>query len=165
MDRVTGVYWRCGRRQKQPEEFWSVQGYALCPDSVKWSKVDWAALHSTNEQWAKTYSKSNQEFLKVKKWNIVQWPSKSPDFNRIEHAFHLLKTERPTNNKWSQLQQRPDKASERRKPILRWCPWSPDLSEDSQQNIKNKHFIYYYIYLSNYIWAPENGGTVYKKWL
>ncbi len=25
-----------------------------------------------------------------------------------------------------------------------------------------KHFIYDYIYLSNYIWAPENGGTVYK---
>ncbi len=25
-------------------------------------------------------------------------------------------------------------------------------------NIKNEHFIYDYIYLSNYLWAPENGG-------
>ncbi len=46
-------------------------------------------------------AKTTQEFLKVKKWNILQWPSQSPDFNPTEHAFHLLKTklkaESPTN--------------------------------------------------------------------
>ncbi len=46
-------------------------------------------------------AKASQQFLKVKKWNILQWPNQSPDFNPIEHAFHLLKTklkaERPTN--------------------------------------------------------------------
>ncbi len=46
-------------------------------------------------------AKATQEFLKVKKLNILQWPSQSPDFKPIEHAFHLLKTklkaERPTN--------------------------------------------------------------------
>ncbi len=46
-------------------------------------------------------AKATQGFLKVKKWNILQWPCQPPDFNPIEHAFHLLKTkleaERPTN--------------------------------------------------------------------
>ncbi len=50
----------------------------------------------------KPTAKATQEFLKVKKWIILQWPSQSPDFNPIEHAFHLLKTKlkakRPTNN-------------------------------------------------------------------
>ncbi len=64
---VTGVYWWRDRRQKQPEEFWSVQGYTVCPDSAKRSKVNWTVLHRTNGQWPKTYSKSNPGVFEGKK--------------------------------------------------------------------------------------------------
>ena len=41
-------------------------------------------------------AKATQEFINAKKWNILQWPSQSPDLNPIAHAFHLLKTKRQT---------------------------------------------------------------------
>ncbi len=91
-----------------------IKRYTLCTDSVKCSKADRAALHSTKGWWPKT-AKATQEFLKVKKWNILQWPSQ--------------------------------------------CPWVQTKASHCLQRILN-YFIYDYIYYSNYICAPENGGTV-----
>ncbi len=39
----------------------------VCPYSVKWSKADWTALHSTNGRLPKTYSKSNPGVFEGKK--------------------------------------------------------------------------------------------------
>ncbi|KAG2464485.1 TCB1 transposase, partial [Polypterus senegalus] len=49
----------------------------------------------------KNTAKATQEFIKAKKWKILEWPRQSPDLNLFEHAFYFLKTklrtERPTN--------------------------------------------------------------------
>ncbi len=49
-------------------------------------------LHSTNGRWPKTYNKSNPRVFEGKKWNVLLWPSQSPNFNPIKQAFHTLKT-------------------------------------------------------------------------
>ncbi len=75
----------------------------------------------------KQRAKATQECLKVSKWNILQWPSQSPDLNPIELAFHLLKTklkeERHANKQ--QLKSAAVKAWKsitKRKPSLRLVP-------------------------------------------
>ncbi len=63
-----------------------IKRYTLCTDSVKCSKADRAALHSTKGRWPKTYSKSNSGGKKVE-----YWPSQSPDRNPIELHFTRLR--------------------------------------------------------------------------
>ncbi len=62
--------------------------------------IGWCFLAQIDDD-PKHPAKATQEFLKVMKWNILQWPSQSPDLKPIEHEFHLLKTKlkaaRPTN--------------------------------------------------------------------
>ncbi len=118
----------------------------------------------------KHIAKATQKFLKVKTWIILQWPSQSPDFLLIEQAFHLLKTklkaERPTNKKqrkpaavkaWQSITKEESQSlvmsmSSRLKTVIAFKGFSTKY----KKNV-------YYIYLSNYIWAPENRGTVYKN--
>lgn len=46
-----------------------------------------AASETSQSKWIMT-----QKFIKAKKWEILQWPSQSPDLILLKNAFHLLKT-------------------------------------------------------------------------
>ncbi len=103
-----------------------------------------------------TQSKSNPGVFEGKKVEYsamtksISWSQ--PDWA----AFHLLKTklkaERPTNKQ--QMKSAAVKA------------WK-SITKDCLQTILNKilkmNILFMITYLSNYISAPENGGTVYKN--
>ncbi len=110
-------------------------------------QIDWAALHSTNGQWPKTYIKSNPGVFEGKKVKYsamaesISWSL--PDWAAFHSLKTKLKTERPTNKQ--QLKSaavKVWKSSTKKKLTLCWCPWVPDFrqsltAKDSQQNIKN----------------------------
>ncbi len=58
------------------------------------------ALHSTSGNDPKHTAKATQEFLKVKKWNILQWPSQFPEFQPDRACISLAenKTSLAENN-------------------------------------------------------------------
>ncbi len=46
-------------------------------------------LHQDNDP--KHPASSVKEFIRAKKWKVLDCPSQSPDLNQIEHEFHPLK--------------------------------------------------------------------------
>ncbi len=50
-------------------------------------RTHWTALHSADGQWPKAYCKSNQEFLKGKKWTVMQWPVNHLTWIRLSMHF------------------------------------------------------------------------------
>ncbi len=129
-------------------------------------KVDWMALHSTNALWTKTYSKSNPGVFEGKKVDFsamiksISWSQ--PDWACISLAEDTTKCRKTHKQTTTEVSCSKGLAKHQRRPSLWWCPLVPDLRQSLPA--KDSHFFFYdYIYLSNYIWSPENGGTVYKN--
>lgn len=59
-------------------------------NSVYWW-CDWSTLHGANRLRPKAICKSNQEFLKANKWDILQRQVSQPDLNSQEQVSQLLK--------------------------------------------------------------------------
>lgn len=57
--------------------------HTACSNAVK--LIGWSFILQTDND-PKHTAKDTRKFIKVKKWNIVEWPSRSPDLNPFEHA-------------------------------------------------------------------------------
>ncbi len=56
-------------------------------------------LHQDNDP--KHPASSVKEFIRAKKWKVLDCPSQSPDWNPIEHDFHQLKRRVKAETPWN----------------------------------------------------------------
>ncbi len=126
----------------------------------------------TSKKSLTTSGKATQEILRVKKVNYsaraksISWSQ--TDWACISLAEDKTKDRKPhKHNNWSQLQQRPGKASQKRKASLWWCPWDPDLrqslpAKDSKPISKLNIYLWLYLFVQLHL-SPWKWGTVYKN--
>ncbi len=138
----------------------------LCQKKPSKKKPDnfWKSMKHTG--------KATQEILRVKNVNYsarAKSISRSqPDWACISLAEDKTKDRKPyKHNNWSQLQQRPGKASQKRKASLWWCPWDPDLRQslpvnDSKPISKLNIYLWLYLFVQLHL-SPWKWGTVYKN--
>ncbi len=83
-------------------------------------------LHQNNDP--KHPASSVKEFIRAKKWKVLDCPSQSPDLNPTEHEFHQLKrrvkAETPQNKQQVELAAlKAGKVFQRMRPRVWWSLW------------------------------------------
>ncbi len=83
-------------------------------------------LHQDNDP--KHPASSVKEFIRAKKWKVLDYPSQSQDLNPIEHGFHQLKRrvkeETPQNKQQLELAAlKAGKVFQRTRSRVWWCLW------------------------------------------
>ena len=88
---LPNLYWWCNSWWEQQDRFRSLQKhyicYSLCQQSNA-SKLIWRNFIIQEDDYKKHAAK---DFIREKKWKVLDWPSQPPDLNPIEHPFHLMK--------------------------------------------------------------------------
>ena len=59
-------------------------------------------MQQDNDQ--KHTSNTTKDFIREKRWKVLDCPSQSPDINPIEHVFHLLKRRLKGKPPWNKQQ-------------------------------------------------------------
>lgn len=144
--------WWCDRWVKLQDWLWSVRGYTLCSDSDRCYKTHRAELHSTNGKWPKANCKSNREFVKAKKWDILEWQVftwSQASFSGIKYKTQSIDTHTQAAAKGS-CKKGP--ASQAKKDSISWCPWVPDFRLQRIKQVGNPCICTYIRIKLNPLW-------------
>ncbi len=81
------LYWWLNVWWQLQNEFGRAQNHLAYQYSRKCHQVNCEVLHQDND----TKHPARKEFIRVKKWKVLDCPSQSSDLNLIEHEFNQLK--------------------------------------------------------------------------
>ncbi len=84
-NRSAQLYWWLNVWWQYQNEFGRVQNHLAYQYSRKCHQIHWEVLHIASGQWPKHPASSVKEFIRTKKWKVLDCPS------QIEHEFHQLK--------------------------------------------------------------------------
>lgn len=109
-------------------------------------------------------AKAPKKLLKAKKWDILQWPSQSPDFNPREYDFQLLETNLKAERLRNQQQLKVAAVmglADHLRGETKHLVMSMTVIDSIIWHYGNR--FYDTLCLSSYFWASERDGTIDKK--
>lgn len=88
LGRLVDLHWWCNTWWQLQNELWSLRKHFVCQRKEKRIQTDQEILHHAARQQPKHTAKTTKEFIRGKKWKVLDLPSQFPDSNCID-AIHL----------------------------------------------------------------------------